>query len=636
MIFVNWELFSDEGADPLKKYKKEQILERYKEIEKKFRESINSEQSCTNVDPSKFSDTCSFSKLCSVFEENIEKPYLYINNKGGKIPNYFLPQLESSVAGCFMFVSSKIDQKDAQPVPFEVQQQKILIKSHKARLELVKAVRKHKMEEEFLKFEQEVSEISLKEAEGGSPGLDNYLNINHAQVEADFLKICKKIGVNFPTEIKEKYINSVMTMFNGGTPVSSPANALNYPKTVFQSPFLSNDLLYDVKAAGSEAKVKKNQEVVKKSIKRAEEIFLKTQEDVINLLDKRAIKNPQNKIKYEEMKKRVSTIRYKPSVNCVSPNAYYDPSSHTFNLCPQILEMPQSSLKSVVAHEIAHSIDPCLMSFPFLELSNKKRKENGLFSNSMSDEQMKEMGYIPFKLEEKSYKKHFAIDYLGEAEKQLSAEYEFSNLKKIGEGIDFVEFPESNVLDCLSKKDSLGVRASSKNKTLEWLKNEIKRLKQSGMPDSNPQLSKLIELRDNFNSIYEKHGACSILPGNSQQQEGWSDWVAGEIIGEDIKSNNNESLERAFESFGFFTSLSCNYNESSIFKKANKFLKDMGCTMPHSGSSLADSIRVLSHGDKHSDSHSHSIDRVEKLFLGQPEIKKALGCNKKSGGRHCD
>ncbi len=71
----------------------------------------------------------------------------------------------------------------------------------------------------------------------------------------------------------------------------------------------------------------------------------------------------------DNMVQRISSIRFNlnPSPNemnssCRIPNAFYRAEDHTFVMCPSIMGSPETRLAQVIAHELGHSIDPCIMA----------------------------------------------------------------------------------------------------------------------------------------------------------------------------------------------------------------------------------------------------------------------------------
>lgn len=74
---------------------------------------------------------------------------------------------------------------------------------------------------------------------------------------------------------------------------------------------------------------------------------------------------------------KVASIRLAPadpkSPFCVGlqPNAYYAPVLHSFSICPGLMGWPKSAITRIIAHEMAHAIDPCVQTFPLLKINRE-------------------------------------------------------------------------------------------------------------------------------------------------------------------------------------------------------------------------------------------------------------------------
>ena len=65
-------------------------------------------------------------------------------------------------------------------------------------------------------------------------------------------------------------------------------------------------------------------------------------------------------------------------------------------------------------------------------------------------------------------------------------------------------------------------------------------------------------------------------------------------------------------------------------------MQDMGCIEAGDISKEAQIQTIINQSNLKEDVHSHSIDRVQKIFISHPEIKKSLGCDDSAGGKHCE
>lgn len=90
---------------------------------------------------------------------------------------------------------------------------------------------------------------------------------------------------------------------------------------------------------------------------------------------------------------RLSTVSYRGLIEgsfCDSsrPNADYDSETHSVGLCPTYLKLPEISLVRVLAHEIAHAIDPCHMHSGFYQTPSTVSSPARYFASSPLAERM--------------------------------------------------------------------------------------------------------------------------------------------------------------------------------------------------------------------------------------------------------
>ena len=455
----------------------------------------------------------------------------------------------------------------------------------------------------------------------------------------------KRAGVKLSQDVKIKYIDYMLAQTVHANSFNPHDHGPEW-KSVIENPFLNLELLENVKAAGGKKAVLANQKRVQNALTRAYEIFSETKQSIIDVLEKEKQKNPSESLKFDNMIDRIETISMESTggavvskMYCPGPNAFYSPSEHRFVLCPQILEMPESSLKAIIAHELGHSIDPCIVSGKLLEVEGTERPPG--FEN-ISKEQIIKMneanGILMFEPELPKRKKIYTVDLAGMAAEILDSTYLTYTTKNTAPGVPFKSNPKQKTIACLSSSDSLGARQSAKKESLKNLESVIAEMeKQGATKESDGELRTLLKTKENFDTLYDEIGACSFLPGNSQLQEAWSDWLAGEVIGNDIEQETSESNKRqlAYESFGFFLATGCRSFVPNVAVKAKTLMKEMGC-LKQGQNRLTDINAIIYSTNASQDSHSYSTDRVTKLFVAHPEIKKALGCGDKEGGKYCE
>ena len=135
---------------------------------------------------------------------------------------------------------------------------------------------------------------------------------------------------------------------------------------VSDDPLLNIETLQSAKAAGGPQAFLQNHKEWEAANNKAKPILEETRRGILNILDAR--KNGSNDAAIEDMKKRILAIRLATTQEvqskglenkCALPNARFMRDDHSVHLCPQLLRMPAASLQMILAHEMAHAIDPC-------------------------------------------------------------------------------------------------------------------------------------------------------------------------------------------------------------------------------------------------------------------------------------
>jgi len=648
VLFLPLVSFAGKYADPVKEYSLDQVMQKYQTISANLQATIVGPVRCTEINKSSGENECSFKKFCKVLDKNRNNPYLYINKEGFKIPNYQLHSIERSINRCYLnvkkqFKKVKDDAIGEEENPQLTAQRTIL----KARLSLLKTIREEKFEKEFNSFEEH---IVLSKIENLEKEPDNLMfeKPEMAGLEKQISKIEADSGVKLPRKVRTKYIASIMSFYPDAP---TPPNKKRGTREILKNPFIEPRLSWDIHMAGGVEEVLENQIKIDKAYARSTEIFLEVKKGILKLLNKRIAQDPGLKAQYQKMITRIGSIRYEilnphPRVLhrfCPAPNAYYDGQSHNFVLCPQILEYPKAGIKAIMAHELMHAIDPCLIAMPMKRISDIKYKakykqtpEARKLQLEKNQKRAKKRGAIHYAREKIEYDDLYTVDLdnsTQEAYNWIASDYKVT---PFGGTILFKDNPATKTITCLKGEKSLGATGSNKEQSKKSLDDAIQRMVDSGATDKNPEYLKLLAAKKKFDKTFDQFGACSFLPGNSQLQEAWSDWGSGEIIGDDLsKIGDADKLQYAFESFGFFLALGCETDPPDMLKQSIKYRQDMGCMEKEEGQmSHISTIRAYSGENK--DSHSYSIDRVQKIFISHPEIKKALGCSETAGGVHCE
>ncbi len=598
-------------------YNVEHLLESFNTIQMLFKNTFDKQTDCPYLDEKKSNLPCLH--MCKVFSQNNNAPYSYVNSNGGKIPNMALRKKESDFRSCFFNIQSKNLEQNIPQIPFSNQQKK--------NIELLKEVKRTNSLEAYIALQSYIANVPLKAQLGGG----GFSPPNSSEIKKDLEDAFKNCNCNLPETVKKKFLSlSIPDHPQTNTQLNIESNPLY--KSYDKNPFLNPLLATDIKIAGSKKALLKHQQTIKKAEERVNKIFSSTKKDVISMLDIKAKQQPQFKKQYNEMKKRVSSVKFFPNHNsykkyatkllggqqvnsCAGgPNAFYNPAIHSASVCPQMLEYPEISIKEILSHEIAHSIDPCNMAAPLLKI---QQKNNIQLQNNNPAENIYIKPSIVENLSTAS-STAYIVEKLSTASSTASI---------VSTPVNFENSPAFNTVKCLSKKNSLNIRRFNKEEIIALVNKEIKKNKDFNANSRNHQLTALIKSKKDIQNNFYNLEACNQLPnihGVSQISEGWSDWLGAEVVAMHIsKAPEKEKFRLAFESIagkaGFY---GCNTTEIGYQKNINDFIQKAGCIQKKSTYEILDEVY------KHniSNHHGSSPDRLNAIIRAHPIIKGALGC----------
>lgn len=382
-----------------------------------------------------------------------------------------------------------------------------------------------------------------------------------------------------------------------------------FPQALVSDPFSYPELLEDESVAGSKENQKKHLRLVEKELKRTQDLFKSTKEKVVQLLEKR--RTPANKNEIDNMIQRVQRTQFAPpkfgdkienlaAQGCEMPNAYYQPATNSVTLCPQLLNLPDAAIVSTLAHELAHSIDPCAMTYTYSKDANKK---------SVLD--------IP---------PYLGGPQLNELKPEIKAVFPDQN-------------PLKEVIACLKSPASIGVKTPSQADILATV-DKMESALRAEMIMENEQsgelgdatLASFEDQRKVIRSSYPKYQNCSRFTNNGHVQEAFADWLSVEVIGEKISEikTSEKARQYAFESQAVFFSTGC---ENIKQATANRIKKATGshCEM---FTEVTEKMKAFQ--DANVTTHPDTPDRMNKVVLAKPEIKKALGCKDGLNSKACN
>ncbi|WP_413292739.1 hypothetical protein ACLSU7_15070 [Bdellovibrio sp. HCB185ZH] len=388
--------------------------------------------------------------------------------------------------------------------------------------------------------------------------------------------------------------------------------ARNSHPPLLDDPFFYPEQFVDAAKAGGKENLRQNQEKLNKATTRMKDIFEDTRERVISVLSKR--KNSSNKSQIDRMIERVKSVRMKIGTpgpaeemgkqGCEVPNAAYNLELHEMMICPQVLNMPESSLFTLIGHELGHAIDPCSAALDFSQSGAK----------------------FP--------------DWMNMLVKPNTA-------PTTSKGFAAGENPLEDVISCLGKPSSIGVKVPDKDTLLKDVKSQLANLVdfvESGedqeMGEGNEEIrggvgardavrGQLEDRRDMLNNHYDQFKGCSAVTGSILIDESFADWISSQALGEKITSlPTSKAAEYAFAAPGVFYSAACPGLVAQSFAKAK--------AMAPKCSSL-NKFANAEKGDMGTEGlpHPETNQRVNRIYFAKPEIKNALSCQGGETGTEC-
>lgn len=386
-----------------------------------------------------------------------------------------------------------------------------------------------------------------------------------------------------------------------------------FPQASVQDPFSYPEQLVSAQRAGGEDKLRQNQAIYKLRLENARKLFSDVQARVVAMLEKR--KDGSNTKEINNLIQRLKSVKFESpklgdgtyilsAEGCESPNAFYAPAKHSVTICPQFLNLPDAALIETMAHEIGHSIDPCMSAFSFNadtkgEISRNIPESMGGFKN-------------PGKM-------------------KFSAVAPEKN-------------PMKSVVACLQRPSSIGTHVPTQAELLKKIDVEVNKLRSEARQDTpssdevqdgeilgDATLAKFDDDRDSIKKNYNSFKYCGSLTGNGHMQESFSDWVASQIIAGKISEipDTTKARQFAFESQAVFMSVGCeNVQQASV----GSIQSAVGNECP----AFTDAVHAASAAGEETESdHPETADRANKIMFAKPEIRKGLGCQTPSKTEEC-
>jgi len=630
-----------------------EVVHGFEQIDNTLSTDFNAPVTCSSFDGTPNSMGCSFESMCKKLSANAEAGYLYENSNGEKIPNYNLQEIEMAVLTCEAdkkhpdTASSRAENINA----LQKKESEITLKGLKLQSAFEDSIRAHHEEEAYFEISSAATSLALKKAESdkNADGMASMV-VSRDEIAKNLDEMEGAAGKTLSPETKKAYIDAQYQELNENFQYDKARQDLSKVDLPSRNidPFLDPELFVDETKAGGKAQLLKNQAALQNGVNRIYGIFQTVQQQILSYLDER--KTPENAQEIESMKKRIQTIRLDTDAHslldmstCPEPNAFYNPDDHQFHVCPQVMELPSETLKMIIAHELSHSMDPCSLSDDLLMVDGKD--PDTLIQDDGQKAGMKKVleaqGYFEPEIKDPqpASEHHYVIDSLGMIRPQLSSRFVDPQSSVLSNAIPFSGQPFYSTIACIGEKTSIGARATNEVELASSLDKMIAKAKASGATKQNsPDLADALDTRAHLHELVSKHGGCSFMggkSGKSQLQEAFADKMATEIVARDLSNKTPaEKQEGVFEAAGFFLAISCPNVNAKLTNQFNQMKKQQDC-FDAKNQSVDEIKQIFQAQERDSNEHPWDIDRINRLLLAQPALRRDFGCSGIPQARYC-
>ncbi|MBC86331.1 MAG: hypothetical protein CL677_04050, partial [Bdellovibrionaceae bacterium] len=286
-------------------------------------------------------------------------------------------------------------------------------------------------------------------------------------------------------------------------------------------------------------------------------------------------------------------------------------------------DYPEESLAMVLAHEMGHAIDPCNSQFGMYQVDVKKFMQ--LDPSSTDDEVVQQiladddliffMEHVDQNVtEENSQISDKVKMYLSDPGKlKYFEDLGIISLKtepppEVSQrGNHLYGYVLQDVYSCLQPKE--GIRSVTKS-DIEVAVNSYIQERLAIMGDTFDVESE----KEKLTSAFTKYPQC-FGPGSSGQMgEAMSDWWGAKVVGDMYSDREYKTDKERLRPYAFWIGQLC-------YQRANYEYLD---TNEASVAEIA--YQVIGNQYRNNMSHPKSIARLEKIFLSDPRMREAMGC----------
>lgn len=330
-------------------------------------------------------------------------------------------------------------------------------------------------------------------------------------------------------------------------------------------------------------------------------VYKEVKNEMISMLVERKIENDNSMIniinRVEAIKFKIESFEdYLSNTRCYKPNAYYSSLDHSVSLCPQFGAYPRETIASVIAHEVAHSFDPCFLTSGLLKLKKIEKAQ---------DDQS-----INFRESKYTLDIYNNVKFGGSDQGEL--------LDRVYPGVNSKNGPFNGEVQCLESVFGTNIRVNDKTRIDKYL---------AHLKKNNSAYAKKLS---NEESVYEDLRHCSIDSRyRTEGGEVFSDLISSQIVARRLKKAPiYKRREMAYESVAIFLEESC-MEDTEFEDDLLTFAQNAGCKkIINVKTSFWEGIKKSFTLDATDSPHPKSKDRIKEIYLSNPTVAKSLGCRK--------
>lgn len=301
------------------------------------------------------------------------------------------------------------------------------------------------------------------------------------------------------------------------------------------------------------------------------------------------------------------------------PNAFYKQLDNSIQVCPSFYNYPDATLISVLAHEMAHAIDPCSAQFGSYKMQISKLGE--FDSEIEKDSDLKSIRSLLQKASANgSSVTSFPFEMCFKDESKLDFFIKKGILTQIAEPQRITETEKgvqgyilSDVYNCLISEKGGGFRRVTDADIKSAVDLVIS--KRTAVAGNGYDSQKD---REQMTQAYKKYPQCISPKASTQMREALSDWMGSRVLGDFLEGKKLETPEERLAPIAYFAASVCLDRANISHTSEDQSVNDI----------VSDASRLLARDE---DSHPGSKIRIENVLLSDPRIKKSLGCSEADG-----